>query len=67
MDPNRGINPPCHPCAQIASGSAMISVAITQSSKDFGIVTHNDRIHALGDCDLPSAVFSEALNGATLA
>ena len=45
----------------------MISVAITQSSKDFGIVTHNDRIHALGDCNLQSAVFSEALNGATLA
>lgn len=45
----------------------MILVAITQSSKGFGIVPHNDRIHALGDCDLRGVVFSEALSGATLA
>lgn len=44
----------------------MILIAVAQTTKVLGVVTDDDRVHALGNGDLPRVVLSPTVRGATL-
>ena len=47
-------------------GTAVVRVAFAQPLKRPWVVTDNDRVHALGDGDLPSVILAHALRGTAL-